>query len=115
MDVDLLAVGAEDKPVIANLLQLYLHDSSEFEPGALSAHGVFDYAWLDSYCRVGQRLPGSSRFARAGVRDVARDVVRDAVRDVSVGGRDPLAGGVCWRLEFAGGWSLWVGCGWAVV
>jgi predicted acetyltransferase len=49
MDVDLLAVGAEDKPVIANLLQLYLHDFSEFEPRELSAHGTFDYAWLDSY------------------------------------------------------------------
>jgi predicted acetyltransferase len=49
MDVDLLAVAAADKPVIANLLQLYLHDSSEFEPSELSAHGTFDYAWLDSY------------------------------------------------------------------
>lgn len=49
MDVDLLAVGAEDKPVIARLLQLYLHDFSEFEPRELSAHGTFDYPWLDSY------------------------------------------------------------------
>jgi predicted acetyltransferase len=49
MDVDLHAVGAEDKPVIANLLQLYLHDFSEFEPHELSVHGLFDYAWLDSY------------------------------------------------------------------
>ena len=49
MDVDLLAAGPEDKPFIANLLQLYLHDFSEFEPRELSAHGTFDYAWLDSY------------------------------------------------------------------
>jgi len=49
MDVDLHLVGAEDKPVIANLLQLYLHDFSEFEPRELSTHGTFDYAWLDSY------------------------------------------------------------------
>lgn len=49
MDVDLLAVDAAGKPVIANLLQLYLHDSSEFEPSELSAHGTFDFAWLDSY------------------------------------------------------------------
>ena len=49
MDVALLAVAAADKPVIANLLQLYLHDFSEFEPAELSAHGTFDYAWLDSY------------------------------------------------------------------
>jgi len=47
--VDLHAVSATDKPVIANLLQLYLHDFSEFEPHELSAHGLFDYAWLDSY------------------------------------------------------------------
>jgi predicted acetyltransferase len=49
VNVDLLAVGAEDKSVIAQLLQLYLHDFSEFEPRELSAHGTFDYAWLDSY------------------------------------------------------------------
>ncbi len=49
VDVDLLPLGAGDKPVIANLMQLYLHDSSEFEPRELSAHGMFDYAWLDSY------------------------------------------------------------------
>jgi predicted acetyltransferase len=47
--VDLRLAGAEDKPVIANLLQLYLHDFSEVEPRELSPHGTFDYAWLDSY------------------------------------------------------------------
>lgn len=55
MDVDLLAVGAERKPVIARLLQLYLHDFSEFEPRKLTAQGTFDYAWLDSYFTTPER------------------------------------------------------------
>jgi predicted acetyltransferase len=55
MEVDLRLVDAEDKPVIANLLQLYLHDFSEFEPRELSAHGTFDYQWLDSYFTVPER------------------------------------------------------------
>lgn len=49
VDVDLLLVGVGDKPVIANLLQLYLHDFSEFEPREITSHGTFDYPWLDSY------------------------------------------------------------------
>lgn len=48
MDVDLHLVAGEDQSVIANLLQLYLHDLSEFEPRELTTHGTF-YAWLDSY------------------------------------------------------------------
>ena len=60
MNVDLHAVGWEDKPVVANLLQLYLHDFSEFEPKQLSAHGTFDYAWLDSY------FTGSNQGRRIG-------------------------------------------------
>lgn len=49
MDVDLRLADPEDKPVIANLLQLYLHDFSEFEPRELTVHGTYDYAWLDSF------------------------------------------------------------------
>ncbi|WP_344662049.1 GNAT family N-acetyltransferase [Catenulispora subtropica] len=49
MDVGLLAVAPVDKPVIANLLQLYLHDFSEYEPRELSPQGTFEYSWLDSY------------------------------------------------------------------
>ncbi|MFJ5293448.1 GNAT family N-acetyltransferase [Streptomyces sp. NPDC088348] len=49
VEVRLTAAGSDDKPVLANLLQLYLHDFSEFQPLELSAHGTFDYRWLDSY------------------------------------------------------------------
>jgi predicted acetyltransferase len=55
MDVDLRAVGIEGKPVIANLLQLCLHDFSEFEQRELSAQGTFEYAWLDSYLTAAER------------------------------------------------------------
>jgi len=49
MDIELVAVAAEDKPVLAHLIQLYLHDFSEFEALELSMHGTFDYPWLDHY------------------------------------------------------------------
>lgn len=42
-------MGPNDKPVVANLMQLYLHDSSEFDSTEPSAHGLFDFPWLDSY------------------------------------------------------------------
>ncbi|WP_329571846.1 GNAT family N-acetyltransferase [Kitasatospora sp. NBC_01266] len=49
MDVELVATTAEDRPVLANLLQLYLHDFSEFQPIELTAHGTYDYPYLDRF------------------------------------------------------------------
>ncbi|MBS2537792.1 hypothetical protein KGQ20_34070, partial [Catenulispora sp. NF23] len=37
-----------------------------------------------------------------------RDVLRDVLRDVPVGGRDLLAGGVCWGLVFVGRVAVWL-------
>jgi predicted acetyltransferase len=49
MDVVLQAVSEADKPVLAQLLELYRHDLSEFRPYELSAHGTFGYRYLDVY------------------------------------------------------------------
>lgn len=58
----LAEVPAERKEVIDNLMQLYLHDFSEFaaigtEHGEVTAEGRFPYQWLDSYWREEGRLP----------------------------------------------------------
>ncbi|MET7859374.1 hypothetical protein ABZS81_19515 [Streptomyces sp. NPDC005318] len=105
MDVELIAVSAEDKLVLANLMQLYLHDFSELDARDLSAHGTFDYPWLDSYftgsdreaylIRIGAR-PAGFALARCDVegddgawnvseffvvrRHRRRGVARDAAR-----------------------------------
>jgi predicted acetyltransferase len=55
VDVELVAVSTADKPVLANLLELYLHDFSEFLPLELSADGTFGYRWLDSYFTASDR------------------------------------------------------------
>jgi predicted acetyltransferase len=53
--VTLTRVPAEDKVVLANLLQLYLHDLSQFIPLELTAHGTFVYPYLDLYFREPER------------------------------------------------------------
>lgn len=47
--VVLVEIGEEDKPVLANLLQLYRYDMSEFRDYDLTEHGTFIYRFLDHY------------------------------------------------------------------
>ncbi|SDC42765.1 GNAT family N-acetyltransferase [Actinokineospora iranica] len=49
MSIDLAPVHEPDKPVLANLLQFYLHDFAEIRAGELTPHGTFVYRYLDSY------------------------------------------------------------------
>lgn len=42
------ATGA-DRPVIANLVQLYLYDMTEFQPFPIGRDGRFDYGFLDRF------------------------------------------------------------------
>lgn len=68
MQPEVLPVLIEDKPVIANLLELYMHDFSEFLGWDLNEHGLYGYRYLDHYwtepgrhpfvVRVGGRLAG---------------------------------------------------------
>jgi predicted acetyltransferase len=41
----------DQKPAIANLIQLYLYDMTEFMPFPLGADGRFDYGFLDRFWR----------------------------------------------------------------
>jgi len=40
-----------DKPIIANLIQLYLHDMTEFMPFPVGADGRYEYSFLDRFWR----------------------------------------------------------------
>jgi predicted acetyltransferase len=68
MQPEVLPVPIDDKPVLANLLELYMHDFSEFVGWDLNEHGRYGYRYLDHYwteagrhpfiVRVGGRLAG---------------------------------------------------------
>ncbi len=47
----------EEKSIIRNLLQLYIHDFSEFEGFDLNQHGLYGYRYLDHYWTDPDRFP----------------------------------------------------------
>jgi predicted acetyltransferase len=49
MSVELTAVTDDHKDVLANLLQFYCYDFSEFDGEELTPHGTFVYRYLDHY------------------------------------------------------------------
>ena len=49
MNIQAKPTKFEDKRVISNLMQLYLHDMSEYDRSDVSADGHYDYKYLDSY------------------------------------------------------------------
>lgn len=51
MTVSIRRAGDEDKPAIANLIQLYLHDMTEFMPFPVGPDGRFEYGFLDRFWR----------------------------------------------------------------
>jgi predicted acetyltransferase len=51
MNVSLRPATAADRPVIANLIQLYVYDMTEFMPFPVGADGRFDYGFLDRFWR----------------------------------------------------------------
>jgi predicted acetyltransferase len=62
--VTLRPAGIADKPVIANLIQLYLHDMTEFMPFPVGEDGRYQYDFLDRFWRypyfimVGEEIAG---------------------------------------------------------
>lgn len=48
---------AEEKSILSNLLELYVHDFSEFVEVSLDANGRFGYQRLDSYWEDQDRYP----------------------------------------------------------
>ncbi|MGC2617931.1 MAG: GNAT family N-acetyltransferase [Acidobacteriaceae bacterium] len=57
LGVELLAARREQEPILANLLELYIHDFSEFVPVELQADGRFGYPNLSSYWSDPDRHP----------------------------------------------------------
>jgi len=53
--VTLQRAAPEDAAVLANLLELYLHDLSELFPIEVGADGRFGYGWLGSYWQEPER------------------------------------------------------------
>lgn len=49
MDLTLQKITEEEKPVLRNLMELYLYDYSEFSGEDIGKHGVYGYGRLDHY------------------------------------------------------------------
>ena len=57
MHIHVLAAQSSDEPLIANLLELYLHDFSEFVPSDIGEDGRFGYPYLAAYWQERARFP----------------------------------------------------------
>ena len=57
MKIDIMPAAIEDRPVLANLLELYRHDISEFDGREIGEHGLFGYRYLDHYWTEPGRHP----------------------------------------------------------
>lgn len=57
MDVDVIPASPEQRPIVANLLELYSHDFSEVVDLTLGADGRFGYEALTSYWTDSTRHP----------------------------------------------------------
>ena len=55
--VEVIPAMREQQPVLANLLQLYIYDFSEFLDLATGPDGRFDYPWLPLYWQQETRFP----------------------------------------------------------
>ena len=57
MEILVTSAKRGEKPVLANLLNLYLHDFSEFDDVSVEADGRFTYPFLDHYWEDPNRYP----------------------------------------------------------
>lgn len=55
--IQLQSAQLEDKPILQHLLQLCLHDYSEFNDQEINENGLFDYSYLDFYWTEPGRFP----------------------------------------------------------
>ncbi len=56
-DIEVIPASAEQEPTVANLLELYAHDFSEFRPLEIEATGRFAYPSLPLYWSEPDRYP----------------------------------------------------------
>src|SRR3989344_611742 len=57
MDIDLVKVKIEEKPILANLLELYVYDFSEMENNDVGDDGRFGYKHFNDYWQESNRHP----------------------------------------------------------
>jgi predicted acetyltransferase len=55
--VEVVPARLEDKGVVRQLVELYLHDFSEFDDRDVTDHGLFGYRYLDHYWTEPDRHP----------------------------------------------------------
>lgn len=117
--VEVLAATAEQEPIVANLLELYAHDFSEFHPVELGPDGRFGYGNLSKYwrerdhhpflLRVDGKLAGLvlvKKEADVSGREAAWDVVEFfVVRGLRRRGVGKLAAWEVW-MRFPGRWQV---------
>jgi predicted acetyltransferase len=94
-DVEVVSASPDDKDVLANLLELYLHDFSEMTDADVDAHGRFGYRFLDNYWtdpdrhpfvfRAGGRLAGLALVRSGTPHDMAEFFVLRKYRRRGVG------------------------------
>ena len=57
MGIRIVEASIEQKPALHRLMQLYLHDTSEFTGNDANGDGVFSYRYFDEYWREPDRFP----------------------------------------------------------
>jgi len=57
VNIELQIATIEDKPILRHLLELCLHDYSEFNGKDVNEHGLFGYPYLDHYWTEAGRYP----------------------------------------------------------
>lgn len=117
--VEVIPASLEQEPVLANLLELYAHDFSEFVDLNLGADGRFGYKHLPLYWKESNRHPflitadgrlagfvfvrrGSEISADADVWDVAEFFIIRGFRRLGLGTK---AAQKIWR-KFPGQWEV---------
>jgi predicted acetyltransferase len=57
MKIDIIPANLDDKTILQNLMELYLHDFSEFDSATVNPHGCFSYQYLDHFWTEENRHP----------------------------------------------------------
>lgn len=57
MTVQLIEATEKEKPVLANLMEKYLYDFSQWEKTDVKEDGLYHYEWLDYYFSEEKRFP----------------------------------------------------------
>ncbi len=119
MHIEVVSAGPEQESIVANLLELYIHDFSEFHPVELGLNGRFGYKPLPLYWSEPDRRPflvkadgrlagfalvkrGSEVSDRQAAWDMAEFFVLRAYRRQGIGMK---AAHEVWR-RFPGPWQV---------